>query len=572
MSTYAKIRKRELEHIEQSLKDDNKMKREMAKIYRNSTEDIQRHIDADIMRFAAKENVSMVEAKKLISKTDVEAFQTKVKTYVERKDMTPKANKELRRYNVTMRTNRLELLQARINLDTIDLALNEETLTVSYFIDEEIAEYTRQAGILGMTVPTQAQLNTMARSVLLSDVSGATFSDRIWANQNELRANINQSIERALIRGEHPYRSAENIKGLIRDEFGKKQHAAERILITETARAQTIAATEAFKKAEVNQYVYIAEPTACDICSKLDDKVFNVKDMVPGENASPMHPYCRCAIAGYVDEDLPDVTEAEAKETIPFEPATTIAQANKYAKDTLGVPAVKYNGIDVKVANEWNEALRDTFERFPELREELKFVGTIQERNKKLRKDYEKFAFDRLKAEHPNQPDDFLEGFAKRQANNAVKGFKPSRNTMAQSFSNDSAVFKDISGVTINKDNALNYMMMQDSMKYAETIKWNPIGSKSPRFLLDHEIGHQIDDLLDIRDIPAIQDLFDSRTRDQIKEDLSEYAWNNSNPNRYSEMIAEGWAEYLNNPEPREIAKTIGETIEATYKAKFGGR
>ena len=111
---------------------------------------------------------------------------------------------------------------------------------------------------------------------------------------------------------------------------------------------------------------------------------------------------------------------------------------------------------------------------------------------------------------------------------------------------------------------------MQDSMKYAETIKWNPIGSKSPRFLLDHEIGHQIDDLLDIRDIPAIQDLFDSRTRDQIKEDLSEYAWNNSNPNRYSEMIAEGWAEYLNNPEPREIARVVGETIESTYKAKFG--
>lgn len=52
MSTYSEIRKRELKHIEQSLKDDNKMKREMAKLYRNSAEDIQRHIDADIMRFA----------------------------------------------------------------------------------------------------------------------------------------------------------------------------------------------------------------------------------------------------------------------------------------------------------------------------------------------------------------------------------------------------------------------------------------------------------------------------------------------------------------------------------------
>ncbi|MEG0614272.1 MAG: hypothetical protein RR540_00840 [Oscillospiraceae bacterium] len=37
-----------------------------------------------------------------------------------------------------------------------------------------------------------------------------------------------------------------------------------------------------------------------------------------------------------------------------------------------------------------------------------------------------------------------------------------------------------------------------------------------------------------------------------------------------SEMIAEAWAEYCNNPQPREIAKTIGEAIEAEYKKKFG--
>ena len=571
MRSYEQFRHLQMEYIQQKLKDDRTMKQEMAKLYRSSLEDIQRHIDADIMRFADKEGVSMAEAKKIISKTDVEKFQSTAKKYVEDENFTAQANKELRRYNITMRSNRLELLEARINLDIIALGLEEEELTAKHITKKTMAEYERQAGILGMSAPTQAQLRTLAKAVLLSDVSGATFSDRIWANQMALRNEVNQTIGRALIRGEHPYRSAENIKGLIRDEFSKKQHAAERILITETARAQTIAAAESFKKAEVDQYVFISEPTACDICAALDgkDKVFDVKDMVPGENASPMHPYCRCAIAGHV-EDLPEITDTV--ETIPFETAETITQANKYAKETLGIPEVKYNGIDVKVANEWNEALRDTFDRFPELQKELQFVGTIQERNKKLRKDYVEDMLVKLRKRNPEMDDDTLKTFARRQARSLVNRFKPSRNTMAQSFSDDQPVFKGISGVTINKDNAKNYMMMQDSMKYAETIKWNPIGSKSPRFLLDHEIGHQIDDLLDIRDIPAIQDLFDSRTFDQIKEDLSEYAWNNSNPNRYSEMIAEGWAEYLNNPEPREIAKTIGETIEATYKAKFGGR
>ena len=302
MPSYAEIRRQELKHIEQSLKDDRKMKRELAKIYNSSLDDIQRHIDADIQRFAYKEGVSMAEAKKIISKTDVEAFQSTAKRYVKEKNFTPQANKQLRRYNVTMRTSRLELLQARINLDTIVLALEEERLTGEYIKAEAIAEYERQAGILAMSAPAQAQLNTLATAVVLSDVSGATFSDRIWANQVELRNEVNQAIERALIRGEHPRKSAANIKRLIRDEYGKKQRAAERILITEVARAQSTAAKESFKKAGIEHYTWISEPDACPVCARLDSKVFKL-----GANYNPMppdpHPNCRCSISGHVPDE-----------------------------------------------------------------------------------------------------------------------------------------------------------------------------------------------------------------------------------------------------------------------------
>ena len=301
MPTYAEIRRQELKHIEQSLKDDRKMKREMAKLYRNSAEDIQRQIDSEIMRFADKENVSMAKAKKIISKTDVEWYQDRAKRYSEQNNFGPKANKEMRRFNVTMRTSRLELLQARINLDTVMLAWEEEQLTAKYITEEVIKEHIRQAGILGMTVPSRSQLEILAKSVLLSDVSGATFSDRIWANQNELRNNINQTIERALIRGEHPRKAAASIKRLVRDEYGMKKRAADRILVTETSRAQIIAQRESYKDAQVNDYIYLAEPSACDVCSELDDKVFKVKDMAIGVNAPFMHPWCKCSTAAYVE-------------------------------------------------------------------------------------------------------------------------------------------------------------------------------------------------------------------------------------------------------------------------------
>ena len=298
MPSYAEIRRQEMKHIEESLKEDRKMKRAIGGIYRSSVDDIQRHIDADIERFATKEGVSMAQARKIISKTDVEAFQSKAKRYVEEKNFSPRANRELRKYNVTMRTNRLELLKARINLDTVALALDEERLTEAYITAEAIKEYKRQSGILNMSTPSQTQLNRMARSVALSDVSGATFSDRIWANQNELRETINQTIERALMRGSHPRNAAAEIKRLVRDEYGMKKRAADRIAVTEVARAQSIAGMEALKDADIDEYIWIAEPDACPDCAELDGEVFKV-----GQGPMPPepHPNCRCSTSAYIE-------------------------------------------------------------------------------------------------------------------------------------------------------------------------------------------------------------------------------------------------------------------------------
>ena len=35
----------------------------------------------------------------------------------------------------------------------------------------------------------------------------------------------------------------------------------------------------------------------CPVCNELNGKVFKVKNMVPGVNAAPIHPHCRCSTA-----------------------------------------------------------------------------------------------------------------------------------------------------------------------------------------------------------------------------------------------------------------------------------
>ena len=72
---------------------------------------------------------------------------------------------------------------------------------------------------------------------------------------------------------------------------------------TELARVQTEAQKQAYIKEGTEEYKFMALGDACDICMAINGKSFKVKDMMPGENAPPLHPHCRCTTAAYEDSD-----------------------------------------------------------------------------------------------------------------------------------------------------------------------------------------------------------------------------------------------------------------------------
>ena len=60
------------------------------------------------------------------------------------------------------------------------------------------------------------------------------------------------------------------------------------------------------EQAGYDEYVYISEPTACDICKPLDGQHFKIKDREVGVNYYPMHPFCKCSSAAYYDSEKLD--------------------------------------------------------------------------------------------------------------------------------------------------------------------------------------------------------------------------------------------------------------------------
>ena len=74
--------------------------------------------------------------------------------------------------------------------------------------------------------------------------------------------------------------------------------------------------------------------------------------------------------------------------------------------------------------------------------------------------------------------------------------------------------------------------------------------------VVDHEIAHQISDKIRAYEDADIQHLFNrftTQSNDKCKQLLSTYAKEDIH-----EFIAEAWSEYVNNPEPRAIARFVG--------------
>lgn len=251
----------------------------------------------------------------------------------------------------------------------------------------------------------------------------------------------------------------------------------------------------------------------------------------------------------------------------PFVPAKTIEEADSYAMNVLGIKMASYKGVDITTANEWNRGLKDTFDRFPELKQNFGFVGECHERNAAMEKVLKERYLNELNVKYPKMNKKNLTMIAEEQVKEEMKKYSIKQSSLAKSFSpNLESYLYDFRGVTINKNYGKDSTEFIEILKASVDYKFHPVGCDTIRSVLSHEVGHQLDNMLSISEQKNIQNLFDSMDKNTITNELSQYAWDNGSKKRYAEFIAEGWAEYCNNPKPRKVAKEIGKTIERRYK------
>lgn len=296
MSSSTYWRDRELEWKKKRLKDERQYADEIQEIYANMMDSVEKEIESFFSRYANKENITMAEAKKRVSNIDIEAYKRKAKKYVKEKNFSDEANEQMRLYNLAMKVNRLELLKANIGLELVVGHDELKSYTGQKLEGAYLEEIKRNASILGDTVIDNAK---MAKTVADSSFKNATFSERIWVNQDQLKNSLSSVLSNALIQGKNPREFIPQI----RKKFDVSRCNAERLLRTEIARVQTQAQIESYEANGIDEYEYIAcsLKDVCPLCKEMDGKVFKLKDMEIGENAPPMHPNCHCATAPHSD-------------------------------------------------------------------------------------------------------------------------------------------------------------------------------------------------------------------------------------------------------------------------------
>lgn len=355
-------RRREEENLRANRKTEAEYEKAINDTYKYMLDQIQKEINGFYAKYARAEGITLSEAKRRVSKIDIEEYGRKAARYVKTKDFSKQANDEMRLYNATMKINRLELLKANIGLELVAGFDELQKYFEEKLTNRTMDEFKRQSGILGRTVQNNEKA---AHAIVNASFKNATYSDRIWMYQGMLKAELDSLLKTGLIQGKHPTELARHLQ----KRFGVSAYNANRLMTTELARVQTEAQKQSFIRNGFTQYTFLAIGTACEACRALNEKHFDIDKMMPGENAPPMHPNCRCSVAAYMDsEEYEAWIETYKEHGMSFEEwkqRSPVANTGSYEKEfyTKDDPIREYIGAAEKSHPQELREMKEDMER-----------------------------------------------------------------------------------------------------------------------------------------------------------------------------------------------------------------
>lgn len=218
----------------------------------------------------------------------------------------------------------------------------------------------------------------------------------------------------------------------------------------------------------------------------------------------------------------------------------------------VGIQEVSFDeATDKEFMKSAVETLEDTFKEYPDLKNYIRNVGSS---HRALAKDRTYFMEAYAKAKGRK----LMEG-EKMQVISVFEKVRLPNNAPAGYYKvGGSSIGVSITGIMVDASlfNSDRYItIIKSGMDAGYTTK----GDNIAKTVIDHEIGHAITNMLDLKNNTQIIKYYNQGEANKI----SRYAQSS-----ISEFIAEAWAEFRNNKNPSDISKKIGGIVNEEYIRK----
>lgn len=247
---------------------------------------------------------------------------------------------------------------------------------------------------------------------------------------------------------------------------------------------------------------------------------------------------------------------------------------------------VDFGEMDINVARELVDTIWSAKSKYPFL--DFPFIGSTQSLNDNLRQNIQ-INLTRLYVQNnPTAPIDEITAMVETETNAYMKRFEIGENDLAVSITvktpqriarpkpgMESAGYvteyvgdtfsSKLNGISINTDNAKDYTALCQDLLKEERRGASPKGCETVRYLINHEIAHQLDNVLHLSTDPTIIKEYTKHVQMSESEQISNLCTYASKD--IHEFIAEAWAESQCSSSPRSVAKLIGDKVASAAQA-----
>lgn len=290
------------------------------KQYQIAMDAIEKDLSKWYLRFSKNNEISYVDARKLLNSKELKEFRWNVDQYMEKakNNIDGRWTKQLENASAKVHITRLDALNMQMQQHCEQLFGNYHDQTSEYLNRLYTENFYHTAFEVAKGTGVGANFARLDKKMVdlvihkpwASD--GKEFSGRIWENRSKLVNTLHSELTTAIIKGDAPQKT---IKAVAK-KMDVSRSQAENLVLTETAALSSKATQDSYQELGLNRYEILAtlDSRTSEICRNMDRKKFDMKDYQVGVTAPPFHPRCRTTTIPDIDGDITGERAARGKD------------------------------------------------------------------------------------------------------------------------------------------------------------------------------------------------------------------------------------------------------------------